>query len=120
MEGWECEGVDASTEMLEICRKKFDDDNLPVRLLKQRFERLNLGTRFDRIIISGLPFQHLIEIPVALPRIRDHLKTHGRLIISLFHPWESLRSSGNQTWKLRSSTSLEDGNRVLVHESVTA
>ena len=123
MEGWPCEGVDASPDMLEICRRKADDDNLPVKLHRQRIERLKLASKFDRIIIPGFTFQHLTEMPTArraLRRIRDHLKARGRLILSLFHPWETLRNGGERAWKLRSSTALADGNRVLVHESMAA
>jgi SAM-dependent methyltransferase len=123
MEGWRCVGVDASPDMLEICRLKADEDNLPVELHRQRIERLKLATKFDRIIIPGFTFQHLTEIPTArraLRRIRDHLKARGRLILSLFHPWETLRNGNDGHWKLRSSTALEDGNRVLVHESTAA
>jgi len=123
MEGWRCEGVDASPDMLAICRRKAEDDNLPVELHRQRIERLKLAKKFDRIIIPGFTFQHMTEIPTALRalcRIRDHLKARGHLILSLFHPWETLRNGGERAWKLRSSTALEDGNRVLVHESVAA
>ena len=123
MEGWRCEGVDASPDMLEICRLKADEDNLPVELHRQRIERLKLATKFDRIIIPGFTFQHLTDHSAArraLRRIRSHLKVRGRLILSLFHPWESLRNGSDGHWKLRSSTVLEDGNRVLVHESIAA
>jgi len=123
MEGWRCEGVDTSQDMLEICRHKADDDNLPVELHRQRIERLKLAAKFDCIILPGFTFQHLTEIPIAraaLRRMRDHLKARGRLVISLFHPWETLRSGDERAWKLRSSTALADGNRVLVHESIAA
>jgi len=122
-EGWRCEGVDISPDMLEICGRKAEEDNLPVELHHQRIERLNLAKRFDRIIIPGFTFQHLTDLPTArraLRRIREHLKARGRLILSLFHPWESLKNGGERSWKLRSSTTLEDGNRVLVHESTAA
>ena len=51
---------------------------------------------------------------------RATCKARGRLILSLFHPWETLRNGGDRVWKLRSSTTLHDGNRVLVHESIAA
>ena len=77
-EGWKCEGVDASNEMLEICRKKATDGKLEVRLHQQRIERLKLGTRFDRIIIPGFTFQHLTEItqrPSCSPSDQEPLKS---------------------------------------------
>jgi SAM-dependent methyltransferase len=123
MEGWQCEGVDASPDMLEICRKKAETENLPLTLHRQRMERLSLNRKFDSIIIPGFTFQHLTEIAIArrvLGRIRDHLKARGRLILSLFHPWESIQNGVDRSWKLRSATEFENGRRMLVHESVAA
>lgn len=122
MEGWNCEGVDASADMLAICRNKADADNLSVRLHRQKMERLNLDRKFDRIIIPGFTFHHLTDIRLAgrtLRRIRAHLKPRGRLVLSLFLPWETLQGRNDGAWRLRSEVDLEDGGTILTQESVS-
>lgn len=123
MEGWICDGVDASPDMLKICRSKADEDSLTVSLHRQRMERLNLDRKFDRIIIPGFTFHHLTDINLArrtLRRIKTHLKPRGRLVLSLFLPWETLQGRNDGAWRLRSEAELEDGGTILGHESVSS
>ena len=46
MEGWKCDGIDTSPEMLEICRRKTAGENLAVNLQRQRMDRLDLPTNY--------------------------------------------------------------------------
>lgn len=121
-EGWRGEGVDASETMLEICRRKLSEENLPAPLHRQRMESLELPRRFHRIIIPGFTFQHLLRTEDALEalrRCRTHLTSRGRLVVSLYLPWESLRVGDERTWKLRSTAPFGNGRTVLCHESMT-
>jgi len=122
MEGWSCEGVDASSDMLAICQCKADEDNLPINLHRQRMEKLSLVRKYDRIIIPGFTFHHLTDPALArrtLQRIVRHLKPRGRLVLSLFLPWETLQSRNDGSWRLRSEANLEEGGTILGHESVS-
>ena len=121
--GWRGEGVDASEVMLDLCRRKLGNENLPALLHQQRIESLDLGRRFHRIIIPGFTFQHLLRTEDALEalrRCRTHLTSRGRLVVSLYLPWESLRIGDERTWKLRSTAPFGNGRTVLCHESMTA
>ena len=121
-DGWRGDGIDASETMLALCREKLENEGLSARLHRQKIEELSLTDRYHRIIIPGFTFQHLLTTEgslAALRRIRAHLTYRGRLIISLFLPWESVRAGDERTWKLRSTAPLAEGRTVLCHESMT-
>jgi 2-polyprenyl-3-methyl-5-hydroxy-6-metoxy-1,4-benzoquinol methylase len=87
--GLDVTGLDASSDMLELCANEAARRGLQVRLVCQRMEELDLATRFRSIYFAGPTFQLVVDPERArttLERIRDHLAADGRCLIPLFVP----------------------------------
>ena len=83
--GHRCVGVDLDPAMLDRAKARLP--NLPVEWLQGDMERIELGRRFDRVLI---PFNSLYCLMSeeaqqrALARAADHLAPGGRLIFDLY------------------------------------
>lgn len=85
-DGLDVEGLDASAEMLAICRRKAARLSLAPVLHEQRMQALDLPTRYATIYIPQCSFQILAapgEGRATLERMRRHLRPGGRLFVSL-------------------------------------
>jgi SAM-dependent methyltransferase len=86
-------GLDASPEMLGICRTRLTVETPEVQsrvtLLHGDMRSFDLGRRFALATIPFRPFQHLLTVDeqlACLQSIRRHLAADGRLIFDLFNP----------------------------------
>ncbi len=88
--GLDVEGVDASEEMLDICRAKAAARGLPLTLHRQPMQELNLPRRFGTIYVPFGSFMLVPEVAAAreaLRRFHAHLEPGGCAIIPLHLPW---------------------------------
>ena len=117
-DGLDVEGVDASAEMLAICRDKAQRAGVKPVLHQQLMQELDTGCTYRTVFIPFCSFQILArrdEAFAALERFRHHLEPGGRLLVSLFVPWTDFAVDGQ--WRLRrSATRPADGATVLIHE----
>ena len=91
--GVETVGLDLSTHMLAVCRKRLEAEPDPVRgrarLVQADMRRFELEQKFTLATVPFRPFQHLLTMEdqlSCLASIRAHLVEGGRLILDLFNP----------------------------------
>jgi SAM-dependent methyltransferase len=88
-DGIDVDGVDASDDMLEVCRQRAAALGLPVTLIQQRMEFLDLPRRYRSIYLAGATFNLLPDDATALTalkRIRAHLEAAGCALVPLHIP----------------------------------
>lgn len=87
--GLEVEGLDASPDMLERCRRRAAAEGLDVTLHEATFEGMALGRRYRSIYLAGPSFNLLVDdeaAGAALTRIAAHLEPGGAALVPLFVP----------------------------------
>jgi SAM-dependent methyltransferase len=91
--GREIVGLDYSSKMLDVCRRKLADEPEEVRsrvhLVEGDMREFDLGRKFDLITLPFRPFQHLVTVDdqiSCLKSIHRHLGDRGRLVLDLFNP----------------------------------
>lgn len=118
--GLEVEGVDSSTEMLAICRRKAAARDLNASLYLQAMQTLELPRRYRLIYVPAATFMLLTkssDIEHTLGCFCRHLESGGRVLIPLFLPWrEDLRGMPPPPpgeWRLRrQALRPEDGKTI--------
>jgi SAM-dependent methyltransferase len=99
--GYEVTGVDRSTAMLAIARKKAGPK---VKLVQDDLRTFDLGSKFPLVAITLNSFMHILEVPdqlATLRRVAAHLAPGGRAVVSTINPY---------------SVSLHDIEAKLIHE----
>jgi SAM-dependent methyltransferase len=87
--GLDVDGLDASADMLERCRRAAAHDGIAVTLHHQTMEAMQLTRRYRSIFLAGPTFNLLPDddkARAALARIRAHLEVGGSALIPLFIP----------------------------------
>ncbi|CEG23899.1 Glycine/sarcosine N-methyltransferase [Planococcus massiliensis] len=85
-QGFQVEGFDISTEMLEHCKRNCAEKGLAPKLSIERMEAFKTDTRYEAIIIPTGTFLLLHERESsirALQNFYEHLQDGGRLIVDL-------------------------------------
>ncbi len=92
-EGIEVIGLDISSDVLNIARKKLEDSSVEVKARVELFEGgmrdFNLQRKFNFIYISFRSFLHLLTVEdqkSCLNCVKEHLTESGKLVISIFDP----------------------------------
>ncbi len=100
--GVEIVGLDASTEMLRICRREVQKESESVRALVELaladMRDFDLSRRFRLITIPFRPFQHLLTVAdqeACLACLYRHLEGEGQLILDVFDPSLKLLTADN-------------------------
>lgn len=91
--GYNIDGMDYSTYMLENCRENANNKGLQVNLFQQSMQEMSLDKRYECIFIIGGSFQLIYPREAAIKSLhnaKDHLIEGGRLYIDTFIPWELL------------------------------
>ena len=118
-DGLSVEGMDASAEMLTICRAKAAQQGVAPTLYQQLMQEVELTTRYRTVFIPACSFQILAERDEAfeaLRRFRRHLEPDGELLITLMVPWRDF--GAERQWRLRrSGVQPSDGATILIHEA---
>lgn len=91
--GVEIVGLDASPDMLAVCRQRLVEEPEAVRsrvaLVQADMRRFAIHRSFALATIPFRPFQHLLTVDdqlSCLASIRHHLADGGRLILDVFNP----------------------------------
>jgi ubiquinone/menaquinone biosynthesis C-methylase UbiE len=121
-DGLAVEGVVASAEMLEICRRKATQVGVTPTLYQQLMQDLELNRQYRTLFIPACSFQILAEREEAfeaLRRFRTHLEPGGKLLLTLAVPWRDFGIE--RQWRLRrSGVRPADGATVLIHETTVS
>ena len=111
-------GLDASEDMLAICREKLERANSKARLMAGDMRRFELNESFATIIVPGFSIQLLLaeqELDACLQSCLAHLRPGGQLILPTYMPWEMLESGLDRMplQKRRESPPDERGQRYV-------
>lgn len=86
-------GLDLSTEMLAICRRRLAAEPQAVqaraRLVQADMRQFEFSERFRLATIPFRPFQHLLTVDdqlACLECVHRHLTSDGRLLVDVFNP----------------------------------
>jgi ubiquinone/menaquinone biosynthesis C-methylase UbiE len=104
------EGVDASPEMLDICRRKAAAAGVTPVLHQQLMQELELRRRFRTIYIPAQSFQIVVDRVDAvqvLVRSREHLEPDGEFIVTLGRTWNESATDGME--RLTRNATRPDG-----------
>jgi SAM-dependent methyltransferase len=115
-------GVDLSTRMLDVCRRKLLEEppevQRRVELLYGDMRTFDLGRTFELITLPFRSFQHLLTVDdqrAALRALRAHLVPGGRLVLDVFNP--SLPLIADERWLrtplVEPPVALPDGRRLM-------
>jgi ubiquinone/menaquinone biosynthesis C-methylase UbiE len=88
-EGAECDGLDASGHMLDVCRRRLDELGFQSNLYEQDLESMNLSRRYEFMFIPGGSFGHIYDKSIALDclcRMHEQLKPGGWLVLDVRPP----------------------------------
>ena len=88
-EGAVCDGLDASSYMLDKCRKRLQDLGFQSRLYEQNLEDLTLERPYGFMFIPGGSFGHVYDKSIAtacLKRMYEHLQIGGWLVVDARQP----------------------------------
>ena len=87
--GFDIEGVDNSSDMLESCRRRALETGLKPQLYLQNITHLTLSRKYQAIIIAFGSFQLITDraqVLVTLQQLKKHLAANGILILDIFTP----------------------------------
>ncbi|WP_314588640.1 class I SAM-dependent methyltransferase [Paenibacillus terrigena] len=115
MEGFQVEGVDLSTTMLELARSKTDEHKLDIPFYEMNMTALKLNKPYAMMFMVGNTFQHVltnVEQDLMFRAIHDHLEKDGVFIFGTRVPnLEELGSIQNYEERYRNGM-----NQVVVEE----
>ncbi|MBW7475487.1 class I SAM-dependent methyltransferase [Paenibacillus oenotherae] len=117
--GLDVEGVDPSSEMLDLCRDKGRQRGVAPVLYEQYMQDLNLPGTYKTIFIPLASFMLVIdreEAIRALELMYNHLEEGGQVIIPLFIPREQL-SSPRKEWTVRRVGQRNDGAEIVLNQA---
>ena len=115
-------GLDASPQMLAVCRERLRQEHAAVQsrveLVQADMRAFELGRQFTLATLPFRPFQHLVTVEEQLSclmSIRRHLIAGGRLILDLFNPSLEALASGQEGQESGDEPefSMPDGRRVM-------
>lgn len=112
-------GLDKSEEMLNICRRKLENE-LPetrnrVKLVHADISDFNLGSEYALVTIPYGPFNNLISVEEqlrCLNCIKQHLTHNGTLVLDLFYPSSGEFSEGLEGFVVKTPFEMPDGRSV--------
>jgi SAM-dependent methyltransferase len=122
-------GLDLSSGMLDICRKRLLEEpetiRSRVRLVQGDMRNFEAGLRFNLATIPFRPFQHLTTVEdqlSCLASIHRHLVDGGEFILDLFNPWlEALvRDNVGQEFGEEPEFTTSDGRRVVRRHKIVS
>ena len=120
--GIQITGLDKSSEMLKICRKKIESEPSEVRdrvkVVRADMGDFNLGSEFALVMIPYGPFNNLLSVDeqiMCLNCINRHLRHHGILVFDVFYPdlrEFSVGEEGAEIVSVKTPFEMPDGRSV--------
>ncbi|MCF8239872.1 MAG: class I SAM-dependent methyltransferase [Melioribacteraceae bacterium] len=101
--GVQCDGLDLSHDMLNICRDKLEKNKLTTDLYEQNIIDFEIDKKYKTIFVPGGSFQLVSDFDEALLSIEtiyNHLIDGGKFIIDLFLPYNDIAKNNDGVWKL--------------------
>ncbi len=120
--GFDIEGLDASSYMLNRSRERAEKEGLHLVLYKQSIDGISINKKYDVIMIVGGSFQLIYprkNAIKALQLVKCHLKEGGKLLIDIFIPWEFLYEDREKE-EFRHIVKNESGEQILFTRSCIA
>jgi SAM-dependent methyltransferase len=117
--GFDVEGVEPSTEMVDICQEKGKKRGISPVIYKQYMQHLSLPHKYATIFIPLASFMLVTdreEAIQALDKMYAHLEDDGQIIIPLFIPREHL-SDPSKEWTVRRVGDRRDGTMVVLNQA---
>jgi SAM-dependent methyltransferase len=118
--GLDVEGIDASDDMLAICRARANEIGIEPVLHRGDIAPLALGRRFRTLLCPAGTFTLFHEREIAVDALRSwlaHLEPGGAVYLAMGVPYADF--DANWEWRVRrSATRPSDGVTVMVHEAV--
>jgi len=105
--GFDIEGVDASKDMLEVCRQKAAQRGLSVVLYEQFLHTMELPKTYDLIIIPAASFGLItdsMQIQESIRRLAAHMRHGGRLVVEVEPPANRPPALGQVTAAMRENS----------------
>jgi SAM-dependent methyltransferase len=127
--GVDAVGLDSSTVMLAVCRRKLSHEPAEVqsnvRLVEGSMTGFDLGQQFQLVTIPFRPFQHLLTVEdqcSCLSAIRRHLRPGGKLVFDIFNPSLPHLTGEKSVDELMNEPefTMPDGRRVQRHFRVVS
>lgn len=122
-------GLDMSSQMLAVCRKRLREEHVSVQarveLVQADMRHFDLERRFTLATLPFRPFQHLITVRdqlSCLMSIRRHLVDGGRVVLDLFNPSLDELANGQEGQEAGDEPefSMPDGRRVVRRHKIVA
>ena len=113
--GFDIEGLDASSHMLNQSRRSAEKEGLNPVLYKQSIDKISINKKYDMIMIVGGSFQLIYprkNVIKALQLVKRHLKEGGILLIDTFIPWEFFYEDGERE-EFRHIVKNESGEEIF-------
>lgn len=107
--GYDVEGVDHSSAMLERCHQRAKELEVQVQTYQQSLENLLLPHVYGTIIIAFGSIQLISDREIlvkVLKNLRSHMAHDGNLLLDIFIPDTTIEKSSVSTVKLDESTSI--------------
>jgi ubiquinone/menaquinone biosynthesis C-methylase UbiE len=120
--GINIDGLDFSSEMLDICKNKLKSANLETNLFNQNMANFNCNKKYDSIILAYSAYTSLLDKPSAiscLKCIHSHLHENGTLLISLFIPSYEKTIEQKGHFILIKKIELEDDVSICIYDAAT-
>jgi SAM-dependent methyltransferase len=119
--GVEITGLDASEEMLRVCRARLEMEPEDVRsrvcLVKAAMQDFRLDKKFALATFPFRPFQHLLTVDdqiLCLRYVHAHLQDQGKLILDVYNPWlHRLVEEPGKEFGEEPEFTMPDGRRVV-------
>ena len=116
-EGYAIDGVDSSSDMLAICRKKAAKHGLKPVLFQQNIQQMALPKKYDLIFSALDTFGHIAnrdDAFKALHALYDHLELGGTFAVYLSLPWLYAPDNASE-WRQINQVTI-NGERYTLHE----
>lgn len=117
--GLSVEGVDASPDMLGLCRAKAEKKNLAPVLYEQYIQDLYISKKYGCIFSPLGTFQQIEnreDAQRALQKMYEHLLPNGRLLIYLYLPWYDAPTFGE--WHQHDPVIADDKTIIVYGKSI--
>jgi SAM-dependent methyltransferase len=119
--GLPVEGLDASADMLAICRAKAEQAGLTPVLYQQDMQAFSLPSTYTTVFVAAGSFGLLTnrdDVRATLQCCYQHLEPGGQLLIALSVPWDHITRSSQADWVVAGMTTRpQDGATVMCHRA---
>jgi SAM-dependent methyltransferase len=121
--GIEIEGIEPSTDMRSLCRRRAAERAISVVVHDQAMQNLQLPHRFAAIIVPCGTIHLLVqrdEMREGLKRAYQHLRPGGLLVVIVYNSWAQLDELKTGEWLFLFKAPLPDGSEFAKWEMLAS